>query len=65
MPVRLVAPNFGPISVGNTDELSAITLTGAPAELVLYVHGRREQAEVYVEGPQESLERWQRHTLAV
>jgi len=65
VPVRLVAPDFGAISVGNTDEASAITLTGPPAELVLYLHGRREQAEVDVEGTDESVGRWRKHYLSV
>lgn len=65
VPVRLTAPDFGAISAGNTDDPAAITLTGAPAELVLYVHGRRDQAEVDIEGPEGSIERWQRHPLGV
>ncbi len=65
VPVRLAAPDLGAISVGNTDDPAAITLTGAPAELVLYVHGRRDQAEVDVDGPERSVDQWQRHTLGV
>jgi uncharacterized protein (TIGR03085 family) len=65
VPVRLDAPGFGSVSVGNTDDPSAITLSGAPSELVLYVHGRREQAEVTVEGDDASLQQWMDHTLGV
>ncbi len=65
VPVRLVAPDFGTVSVGNTDDSAAITLTGHPAELVLYLHGRRDQAEVTIEGPDDSVQRWRQHTLNV
>lgn len=65
VPVRLDAPGFGAVSVGNTDDPSAITLSGAPGELVLYVHGRRAQAHVTIEGGDESKRAWERHTLAV
>jgi len=65
VPVRLDAPGFGAVSVGNTDDPTAITLSGAPSELVLYVHGRREQADVTIEGDAESQRAWQRHTLSV
>lgn len=65
VPVRLDAPGFGAVSVGNTDDPSAITLSGAPSELVLYVHGRRAQAHVTVEGEDASQRAWERHTLAV
>jgi hypothetical protein len=65
VPVRLDAPGFGAVSVGNTDDPTAITLSGAPSELVLYVHGRREQSDVTIEGAAESQRAWQRHTLSV
>jgi len=65
VPVRLVAPDFGAISVGNTDDPAAITLTGPPAELVLYLHGRRDQADVDIEGSDDSVGRWRKHTLSV
>jgi uncharacterized protein (TIGR03085 family) len=65
VPVRLEAPGFGAVSVGNTDDPSAITLSGAPSELVLYLHGRRAQAHVTIDGDDESQRAWQRHTLAV
>jgi uncharacterized protein (TIGR03085 family) len=65
VPVRLDAPGFGAVSVGNTDDSSAITLSGAPSELVLYLHGRREQADVTIDGDDDSQRAWQRHTLSV
>lgn len=65
VPVRFAAPRFGAISVGNTDQPSAVTVTGAPAELVMYVHGRRAQAAVDFEGPDESIQRWRKHSLRV
>lgn len=65
VPVRLDAPALGSVSVGDTDQPSAITLTGDPAELVIYLHGRRDHASVSIEGNEESVERWQRHRLAV
>jgi uncharacterized protein (TIGR03085 family) len=65
VPVRLVAPEFGAISVQDTDDATAVTLTGPPAELVLYLHGRRDQAEVSLEGPDDSLTRWRNYSLSV
>ncbi len=65
VPVRIQAPSLGSVSVGDTDQPSAVTLTGDPAELVLYLHGRRDQATIALEGTAESVERWQRHRLAV
>ena len=65
VPVRVQGGAFGSVSVGNTDLDSAVTLSGLPGELVLYLHGRREQALVTVEGSESSLARWQEHTLAV
>jgi uncharacterized protein (TIGR03085 family) len=65
VPVRLHREGFGSISVGNTDLSSAVTLTGEPAELVLYLHGRGRQANVEVDGSAESLEQWSRVKLAV
>ena len=65
VPVRLLGDGVGSVSVGNTDLPSAITLSGAPAELVLYLHGRRDHAHVEAEGSDESLASWRKHTLAV
>jgi len=65
VPVRLHAAGVGSVSVGNTDLPSAITLSGAPAELVLYLHGRRDHAHVEAEGSDASMARWREHTLAV
>jgi len=65
VPVRLDAEGFGSISVGNTDLSSAVTLTGKPTELVLYLHGRGQQAHVEVEGSADSLDRWRQVRLAV
>lgn len=65
VPVRLQCDDFGAVSVGNTDLPSAVTLTGEPAELVLYVHGRRDESAVDVDGSAESVARWLQHSLAV
>ncbi len=65
VPVRVQAPTLGSVSVADTDQPSTVTLTGDPAELVLYLHGRRDHASVVVEGNDESVERWRRHRLAV
>jgi len=65
VPVRLDAPGFGAVSVGDTDDPAAITLSGTPSELVLYLHGRRAQADVTIDGDDESQRAWQRHALAV
>lgn len=63
--VHLVAPGFGEASVGDTSGGRVVTLTGEPAELVLYLHGRREQARVDVAGSPEALSAWRAHTLRV
>lgn len=63
--VTLAAPGFGATVVGDATDASAITVTGAPAELVLYVHGRRDHAAVVIDGPAESRRRWERHPLGI
>ncbi|MEO8106405.1 MAG: TIGR03085 family metal-binding protein [Actinomycetes bacterium] len=65
VPVRIQADDMGSVSVGNTDLASAVTLSGTPAELVLYLHGRRDQTRIVVEGSESSLALWHQHTLAV
>ena len=42
-----------------------VTLSGAPAELVLYLHGRREHAHVDVAGDVNVVEEFERLNLAV
>lgn len=63
--VRLVAPGFGEASVGDATRDAGVTLTGEPAELVLHLHGRRDQARVEVTGAPEALAAWAAHTLRV
>lgn len=46
--VVLVSPGFGRKRVGPADRPSVV-VTGAPAELLLWVYGRREQARVQVD----------------
>lgn len=65
VPVRFEAPGFGDLSVGNTDEPSTVSLSGTPAELVLYVHGRRDHTKVDFEGPDDSIRRWLQLSLEV
>ena len=47
-PVRLEAPGFGVLQVG--DGAPAATVTGAPGEIVLFVSGRQRVARVEVAG---------------
>jgi uncharacterized protein (TIGR03085 family) len=65
VPVQLVASGFGELSVGDTSGDRTLTLTGEPAELVVYLHGRRDQAVVGVTGRPEALTAWAEHTLRV
>jgi uncharacterized protein (TIGR03085 family) len=60
VPLKLVAPGFGVIEVGRGHE-DVVTLTGAPPELVLHVHGRRDQAEVAVTGAGSARQKWETH----
>lgn len=62
--VRLVAPEFGEATVGG-DADDTVTVTGPPSELVLYLHGRRDQAQVDVSGPDSARAAWAEHTLRV
>jgi len=65
VPVSLVAPDFGVIATGKADHSSTVRITGAPAELVMYVHGRQSHADVRVSGQDASLAAWERHVLKV
>jgi uncharacterized protein (TIGR03085 family) len=65
VPVRLTAPDLGSVSAGDTASPAAITITAAPSELVLYLHGRRDNALVTIDGTDQSRDLWERHTLAV
>lgn len=60
VPLQLVAPGLGAIEIGDSRE-DRVTLTGPPAELVLLVHGRRDQARVDITGAAEARGRWERH----
>jgi len=62
VPLQLVAPDFGSITVGDQHE-DVVTLTAAPAELVLHIHGRRAQADVEVTGPGPARDKWGQHEL--
>jgi hypothetical protein len=53
------------VSAGDTASPAAITITAAPSELVLYLHGRRDHALVTIDGTDQSRDLWERHTLAV
>jgi uncharacterized protein (TIGR03085 family) len=64
VPVSLVAPDYGDIAIGNADH-STVRISGAPGELVMYVHGRRSHAEVRVTGEEASMTAWERHVLKV
>jgi uncharacterized protein (TIGR03085 family) len=61
-PVRLslVAPDHGLIELGHGRE-DGVTLTGAPAELVLHIHGRRQHCQVAIAGSGQAQMKWERH----
>ena len=61
--VRLVAPDVGELEVSKSND--TVTLTGAPAELVIYLHGRRDRAQVVVSGSDAARQAWLSHTLRV
>jgi uncharacterized protein (TIGR03085 family) len=63
VPVHLVSPGFGGTRVGDDGE--PVTVSGPPAELVMYIHGRREHSVVVVSGADEVVDIWARHVLAV
>lgn len=44
---------------------STVTLTGAPMELLLYLFGRREHAQVVVSGDADAIAALERHNLSV
>ena len=49
VPVLVVAPGFGEVAVGSGEPV--VRLTGAPAELLLFLSGRQRAARVEVDGP--------------
>jgi uncharacterized protein (TIGR03085 family) len=63
--VRVLAPGFGEATVGDADAEDTVTLTGPPGELVLYLHGRRDQAQVEVSGSDSARAAWAEHALRV
>jgi uncharacterized protein (TIGR03085 family) len=60
VPLQLVAPGIGVIEVGQGED-DPVTLTAAPSELVLYVHGRREHADVHITGERAARDELDRH----
>ena len=65
IPVRLVGEGHGVVSVGETGLPTTLSVRGEPGELVIYLHGRRNHAEIQVTGPEASLASWDRHVLKV
>jgi uncharacterized protein (TIGR03085 family) len=63
VPVRLVWPDHGEVSVGRGD--AAVTVTGAPEELALVAFGRQQVARVDYEGSAEAVERVRGADIAV
>ena len=51
--VRIVAPGHGTLTLKGGEP--AVTLTGSPQELILYLHGRRSAARVERDGSPEAL----------
>ena len=54
VPVRLVWPDHGEVSVGRGD--AAVTVTGPPEELALVAFGRQQVARVDYKGSAEAVE---------
>jgi uncharacterized protein (TIGR03085 family) len=61
--VELVSPGHGMLRVERSG--GGVTLTGDPAELVIYVHGRQDHAQVDVTGADVALAAWADHRLSV
>jgi uncharacterized protein (TIGR03085 family) len=53
--IELVAPGHGRVRVKRGDPM--VRVEGAPAELVLYLFGRRQVAQVRLDGPQDAIDR--------
>jgi len=53
--VILVAPTYGQRQVHPTTDLGTIEVTGTPGELMLYLFGRRDVAQVEVSGAEDAL----------
>jgi len=51
----LVAPSYGRRQVHALTDLGTIVVKGRPGELLLYVFGRRDVADVAVSGPEDAL----------
>ena len=63
VPVRLVWPDHGEVSVGRGD--AAVTVTGPPEELALVAFGRQQVARVEYDGPDEAVRRVRGADIAV
>ncbi len=63
VPVRLVSPDHGEVSVGRG--AAAVTVTGAPEELALVAFGRQQVARVDYEGSAEAVERVRHADIAI
>ena len=65
LPVRLEGSDGAQIIVGDLDSDEALTLSGPPSELVVYLHGRRAQAHVTVEGSASAQKAWSGHVIRI
>ncbi len=65
LPVQLNGSDAGQITVGDVDSGEVITLSGTPAELVIYLHGRRSHAEVRIDGSAHAQQVWSRHVIRI
>jgi len=63
LPVRLVWPDHGEVSVGRGD--AAVTVSGAPEELALVAFGRQPVARVEYDGPDDAVQRVRGADIAV
>jgi uncharacterized protein (TIGR03085 family) len=61
--VRVVSPRHGEGRVGSTDP--AVTITGSPGELLLFMLGRQRAAQVELTGPQQLTSRLSRARLGI
>jgi uncharacterized protein (TIGR03085 family) len=65
VPVRINGSDGEQITVGDVDSGDALSLSGAPSELVIYLHGRRSHAIVSIDGSVASQEAWSRHVIRI
>jgi uncharacterized protein (TIGR03085 family) len=62
--IRVLAPGTGEVSVGAGGP-DVISLTGTPGELLMYLSGRPDHAQVTLDGPADATQRFRRVRLGI